>query len=74
MTIDQAVLMAFAPTADRTVQIDSLNFEPPVKFELDEVPPYQPGDWGNYIRGAVLALQQHFQLECGLVRDPVAGR
>jgi galactokinase len=67
MTIDQAVLMAFAPAADRTVQIDSLNFEPPVKFELDEVPPYQPGDWGNYIRGAVLALQQHFQLERGLV-------
>ena len=59
--------MAFAPTADRTVHVDSVNFEPPVTFHLDHVPAYQPGDWGNYIRGAVLALQQHAQLERGLI-------
>ncbi len=67
MTIDQAVLMAFAPNAKRRVEIESLNFERPVAFELDKVSPYQKGDWGNYIRGAALALQQRHQLERGLV-------
>jgi galactokinase/galacturonokinase len=67
MTIDQAVLMAFAPNATRRVEIESLNFKQPVAFELDKVPPYQKGDWGNYIRGAALALQQRHQLERGLV-------
>jgi len=67
MAIDQSVLMAFAPTRDGTIQIDSLNFEPPIAFHLDNVPPYQPGDWGNYIRGAVLALQRDHRLNHGLV-------
>ncbi|HHJ06258.1 MAG TPA: hypothetical protein ENK24_02030, partial [Anaerolineae bacterium] len=67
MTIDQAVLMAFAPHAERRVEIESLNFEQLVSFDLDQVPPYQKGDWGNYIRGAALALQQTHHLKRGLV-------
>ncbi len=67
MTIDQAVLMAFAPHAERRVEIESLNFEQSVSFDLDQVPPYQKGDWGNYIRGAALALQQTHHLKRGLV-------
>jgi galactokinase len=67
MTIDHSILMAFAPTTDGSIYIDSLNFTPPVSFNLYSVPPYQPGDWGNYIRGAVLALQRSHQLDRGLV-------
>jgi galactokinase/galacturonokinase len=47
--------------------VSSLNFTPPVSFEFGNVPPYRPGDWGNYIRGAVLALQQEHALNTGLV-------
>jgi galactokinase len=67
MTIDQAILMAFAPATNGTVHIESLNFPSHVSFEMNAVPPYTKGDWGNYIRGAVLALQREYKLEHGLV-------
>lgn len=67
MTINQSILMAFAPTTDNTVYVESLDFQPPVSFHLDDVPGYAPRDWGNYIRGAVLALQQTHQLRHGLI-------
>ena len=67
MTIDQSILLAFAPATDDTVYIESLNFEHPRSFSLNDVPPYQTRDWGNYIRGAVLALQREHQLKQGLV-------
>lgn len=67
MTIDQSILMAFAPASDGNVQIESLNFPSQITFALDAVPPYKKGDWGNYVRGAVLALQRQHQLNAGLV-------
>ena len=67
MTIDQSILMAFAPADNGVIRIDSLNFTPPLSFHPNETPPYRPGDWGNYIRGAVLALQREHQLRQGLV-------
>lgn len=67
MTIDQSILMAFAPTTNGSVYIESLDFEPAVSFNLNDVPGYIPRDWGNYIRGAVLALQQNHHLQRGLI-------
>lgn len=67
MTIDQSILMAFAPTNDSSVYVESHNFEPAVSFSLDHVPAYTPRDWGNYVRGAVLALQQTHPLQHGLI-------
>lgn len=67
MTIDQAILFAFAPTDDGSVRIQSTNFEDEINFSLDDVPPYVPGDWGNYIRGAVIALQRKYDIKHGLV-------
>lgn len=66
MTIDQSILLAFAPTTDASVYVESFNFEPAVAFNLDHVPAHIPRDWGNYIRGAVLALQQSHSLQHGL--------
>ncbi|MBI1880060.1 MAG: hypothetical protein HYR94_17885 [Chloroflexi bacterium] len=66
MTIDQSILLAFAPTTDGSVYVESHNFEPAVSFSLGQVPDYTPRDWGNYIRGAALALQQTQQLQHGL--------
>ena len=67
MTIDQSVLMAFAPVERGEICVRSLNFDAPVDFNLNAVPPYQKGNWGNYIHGAVLALQQRYPLPTGLV-------
>jgi galactokinase len=33
---------------------------------MDEVPVKENGDWGNYVRGAVLALKQRYALEMGI--------
>lgn len=67
MTIDRSVLLAFVPSDDDTVYLESLNFDTPARFHLHDVPGYQKGDWANYVRGAVLALQQARGLQRGLV-------
>ena len=67
MTIDRALLLAFAPTDAGQVVVESSGFDAPTAFDLAAIPAYQTGDWGNYLRGAVLALQQTCDLTQGLV-------
>jgi galactokinase len=66
MTLDRNILLAFAPNREGQVWIRSTTFSPPVEFSLDNVPARIPGDWGNYVRGAVLALQQNYDLQYGI--------
>ncbi|MFB0536641.1 MAG: galactokinase family protein [Anaerolineae bacterium] len=66
MTIDRNILLAFAPNREGKVWISSTTFSPPVEFSLDDVPARVPGDWGNYVRGAVVALQQEHDLQYGI--------
>jgi galactokinase/galacturonokinase len=66
MTLDRAILLAFLPRGDRRVRVESLNFPGTVEFNLDDVPPKIPRDWGNYVRGAVRALEQEHQLRAGI--------
>ena len=67
MAIDRGVLLAFAPSESAEVRLTSLAYPGEVRFSLGQVPPKQPGDWGNYARGAALALGQTRELACGLV-------
>jgi galactokinase len=67
VTLDHSILLAFAPTPDGSIQLHSMNFELEVSFNLDDVPPYRRGDWGNYMRGAALALQREHDLTRGLI-------
>jgi len=66
MTLDRALLLAFVPRPDNRVRVVSLNFPGGVEFGMDDVPPKVNGDWGNYVRGAVLALQQRYTLDTGI--------
>ena len=66
-SIDRTVLLAFAPTADGSVLIDSLNYDGHAAFYVDNVPPFVRGDWANYARGAVIALQEAHGLRRGMV-------
>lgn len=65
--IDRAVLLAFAPTDDGRVQVESCNFDQAVSFDLNNVPTFVPGDWGNYVRGVVSALQGTYRINRGMV-------
>jgi galacturonokinase len=66
MAIDSGVAFAFAPRPDTRVRAASANFQGLVEFDLQEIPPAQPGDWGNFARGAAHALQRRgYRLERG---------
>ena len=66
MAIDQAVLLAFAPTDSREVRLASVDFPGEARFAIDCVPDRVPGDWGNFARGAVRVLAQAFSLQTGI--------
>ena len=75
--IYRVILLAFTPRRDRRVCVESLNFPGCVDFALDDVPPKSPRDgsrrdWGNYVCGAALALQQRHVLRTGI--DAVVGQ
>lgn len=68
MAIDRGVLLAYAPSKDRGVQLSSMEFAGEARFELDRPGAPQPGDWVNYARGAVQALtRKGHTLSRGLV-------
>lgn len=71
MALDRGVLLAFVPNADGQVRVRSAEFAGQVEFSLDDVPPVREGEWGNYARGAVSALQEHFELRTGI--DAIVG-
>jgi galactokinase len=61
MAIDQGVAFAFAPRADSRVRAASANFPGMIEFDLASIPTAVPGDWGNFPRGAAVALQHSGQ-------------
>jgi len=67
MAVDRSILFAFAPTDDATVHVHSLDFAAPTRFALAAIPAYHKGDWGNYLRGAAVALQHTHGLQHGLI-------
>lgn len=66
MAIDQAVLMAYAPSGSDEVRLSSLDFPGDVCFRLGDVPDRQPGDWGNFPRGAARVLQREYDVGAGI--------
>ena len=67
MALDRGVLLCYAPWPEPELRLSSRDFAGEVRFRLDCVGPAVPGDWGNYLRGAVLALQQRYSLRSGMV-------
>ncbi len=56
LAIDRGTLLAFAPSDTPEVTLASLDYPGSVRFRLDAIPPRRQGDWGDYARGAALAL------------------
>jgi galacturonokinase len=76
MAVDEGVLFAYAAADDSRVRLGSLDFPGDVEFDLASVPDRRDGDWGNYARGAVRALQSRYRLDRGLVgvtSGPISG-
>lgn len=66
LTIDSGILLAYTPAAEGRVRLASRNFPGTTEFEIGNIPPASPGDWGNYARGAALALQSAYSIRTGI--------
>ncbi len=67
MAIDRAAHLAYVPSRSSEIRLSSLSFDGEVRFRLDEIPPRREDDWGNYARGAALALREHAGLDQGIL-------
>ncbi|AZP04914.1 GHMP family kinase ATP-binding protein [Jeotgalibaca ciconiae] len=66
MTLNASVDMVYSPTEDGYVRVESMDFPDKELFHINHESEYIPGFWGNYIRGAVMSLQQDYVLKKGL--------
>jgi galactokinase/galacturonokinase len=66
MALDRCILMAFAPLREPRVVLRSEGFGPEVSFDLERVPAAPAGDWADYARGAVHALNGAVRLRRGM--------
>src|SRR5215468_9946781 len=66
LTIDSGILLAYTPSTGGRVRLNSRNFPGSIEFEIDSIPPFSPGDWGNYARGAALALRSAHAIQTGI--------
>ncbi len=67
MAIDRAVHLAYVPTPEARVRVRSITFDGDIDVDLAAVPARVPSDWGNYIRGAAVALGRSYDLRHGFV-------
>ncbi len=66
MTLDSSVNLVYCANDDGLVQVKRLDFPDEENFHIDHVPGMIPAFWGNYLRGAVLALKQDHVLKKGI--------
>lgn len=69
---DSGIDFLFSATDTGKVEMASLSFEGLMTFNVQRPVDDKQGNWGDYLRGAVWALQQDFRLEKG-VRGIVKG-
>ena len=62
ITID----MAYVSNDDGFVRVKSLDFPDEEYFHVDNVPAIVKNCWGNYLRGAVLALKRNYMMKKGI--------
>lgn len=66
MALEEGIDLQFIPNEQGYIRIQSLDFPDEEYFHIEKVPDRLPGFWGNYIRGAVLALSQKVKLTRGI--------
>ena len=69
---DSGISFLFSATDSGKVEMASLSFEGLMTFNVQRPVDERQGNWGDYLRGAVWALQQDFRLSRG-VRGIVKG-
>lgn len=78
MALTESVNLLYRPDDEGYVRVQSLDFPDEEYFHVDQVPEMVPTFWGNYLRGAVLSLQNTYKLRWGITgviegRLPIGG-
>lgn len=66
MSIDRGILLAGSPSADPGIRLRSTEFSGEVVLRCDEAPGPSRGDWGDYARAGLAALQGRTSLRSGI--------
>jgi galactokinase/galacturonokinase len=64
--IDRGVELWFTSSGDSRIHIQSLTFPGETIFDLQQPIEYKKGNWGDYIRGSVYAMNKRFSLQYGI--------
>jgi galactokinase len=64
--LEESTLLAFAPGKGDRVRLSSLDFPGEASFHLADIPAAEAGSWGNYARGAALALRRKHGIARGM--------
>jgi galactokinase len=65
MALNRGVVFEYIVREDDFVSIESHEFDGRIEFHLSNIPPMEPSSWGNYVRGAAIALKQKSSLKFG---------
>ena len=66
MALDACIDFIYSPNEEGIVNVFSKDFDGEEKFHLEDDLEFIPKFWGNYLRGAVVALQEDFDLKVGI--------
>ena len=64
--IDKGIEIAYVPSNNGVVEVQSMNFEGKVQFHIHDVPPIKQNDWADYLRGATLFLAKKYEIKKGI--------
>lgn len=64
--IDKGISMAYCPTQNDMVELQSIGFTKKVRFQVNQVPENKEGDWADHLRGAAKVLGEKYPLHRGL--------
>jgi len=63
--IDKGIEIAFSPTENGIIELQSMNFSGKLQFHVNKVPS-KKCDWADYLRGATMALGTRYELHYGI--------
>lgn len=63
--IDKGIEIAYSPTDNGVIELQSMNFSGRIQFHVSSVPD-KKGDWADYLRGATKALEEKYELRRGV--------
>lgn len=66
LALNKGIYIAYGPKQNGIVELTSLQFSKRAQFHVNAIPEIKQNDWADYLRGAVLALGQKYDLKIGL--------